>query len=46
MQANVPNLSWTMLEGCGHWLQAERREDIEKILIDWLGKLPVEEGQR
>ncbi|GAA2079549.1 alpha/beta hydrolase [Streptomyces albiaxialis] len=25
-----------LLEGCGHWLQQERAEEFNKILLDWL----------
>ena len=23
---------------CGHWIQQERPEDTNKVLLDWLGK--------
>lgn len=25
-----------VLEGCGHWVQQERAEDVNRLLIDWL----------
>jgi len=28
-----------ILDGCGHWIQQERPEEINKLLIDWLGAL-------
>jgi pimeloyl-ACP methyl ester carboxylesterase len=28
-----------VLDGCGHWIQQERPEEINKLLIDWLGSL-------
>lgn len=29
-----------LLDGCGHWIQQERPEEINRILIDWLAALP------
>ncbi|WP_432167567.1 alpha/beta fold hydrolase [Streptomyces sp. bgisy031] len=29
-----------LLEGCGHWIQQERGEDVNRILIEWLAGLP------
>lgn len=28
-----------LLEGCGHWTQQERPEDVNRILLDWLASL-------
>ncbi|MFB8237518.1 alpha/beta fold hydrolase [Kitasatospora purpeofusca] len=28
-----------LLEGCGHWLQQERPEEVNRLLIDWLDSL-------
>ncbi|MDT0436793.1 alpha/beta hydrolase [Streptomyces sp. NPDC005840] len=28
-----------LLDGCGHWLQQERPEETNRLLIDWLGSL-------
>lgn len=28
-----------VLEGCGHWIQQERPEEVNRLLIDWLGSL-------
>jgi len=36
MRAHVPDLDAHMLEGCGHWTQAERAEEVEAILLPWL----------
>ena len=36
MRAVVPDLEAHMLEGCGHWTQAERAADVEALLIPWL----------
>ncbi|MBL1113967.1 alpha/beta hydrolase [Streptomyces sp. 110] len=30
-----------ILEGCGHWIQQERPEEINRLLIDWLNSLPA-----
>jgi pimeloyl-ACP methyl ester carboxylesterase len=29
-----------ILEGCGHWLQHERPEEVNRLLADWLSALP------
>ncbi|EGG47410.1 MULTISPECIES: alpha/beta fold hydrolase [Streptomyces] len=29
-----------LLEGCGHWIQQERPEEINRLLTDWLAGLP------
>lgn len=29
-----------LLDGCGHWIQQERGEDVNRILIEWLAGLP------
>ena len=36
MRAHVPDLDAHMLEGCGHWTQAECAEEVEAILLPWL----------
>jgi pimeloyl-ACP methyl ester carboxylesterase len=28
-----------ILEGCGHWVQQERADDVNRILVDWLKSL-------
>ncbi|MEV6763460.1 alpha/beta hydrolase [Streptomyces sp. NPDC051105] len=30
-----------LLEGCGHWIQQERPDDINRLLVDWLAGLPA-----
>ncbi|MGX1886852.1 alpha/beta fold hydrolase [Streptomyces sp. NPDC055287] len=30
-----------ILDGCGHWIQQERPEEINRLLTDWLAALPV-----
>ncbi|KCZ60090.1 alpha/beta fold hydrolase [Hyphomonas chukchiensis] len=40
MKANLRDLRGaTLLEGCGHWTQQERPEEVNKLLLDWLGGL-------
>lgn len=33
-------ISSHLLDGCGHWIQQERRDDVNQILTDWLAALP------
>ena len=28
-----------ILPGCGHWMQQERAEDVNRLLVDWLKTL-------
>ncbi|MBC7492085.1 MAG: alpha/beta hydrolase, partial [Novosphingobium sp.] len=35
----VPKVEGHILEGCGHWTQQERPEDVTALLIDWLKRL-------
>jgi pimeloyl-ACP methyl ester carboxylesterase len=30
-----------LLDGCGHWIQQERHEEVNEILTGWLAPLPV-----
>jgi len=40
MEDALPNLRRVMvLEGCGHWLQQERPEEVSKAIIDFLNEL-------
>lgn len=40
MKANLPGLRGVhMLEGCGHWTQQERSEEVNRLLLDWLAGL-------
>lgn len=37
MRPHVPNLvSAHMLEGCGHWTQQERSEEVTRLILEWL----------
>lgn len=29
-----------LLDGCGHWIQQERPDEVNRHLVDWLGSLP------
>jgi pimeloyl-ACP methyl ester carboxylesterase len=36
----LPGLTGShILDGCGHWIQQERPDEVNRILIDWLGSL-------
>ncbi|MFF1505671.1 alpha/beta fold hydrolase [Streptomyces sp. NPDC058316] len=38
--ATLPALSAShLLEGCGHWIQQERPEEVNRLLTDWLATL-------
>ena len=40
MRPNLPGLvSAHMLEGCGHWTQQERPDEVNALLLDWLAGL-------
>ncbi|MFD9215065.1 MULTISPECIES: alpha/beta fold hydrolase [unclassified Streptomyces] len=34
-----------ILEGCGHWVQQERADEVSTLLVDWLRALPGGPGQ-
>ncbi|MBV9330396.1 MAG: alpha/beta hydrolase, partial [Alphaproteobacteria bacterium] len=41
MRREVPNLGAAhILEGCGHWTQQERPEEVNALLVPWLKSLP------
>jgi len=39
MKPCVANLDIHMLENCGHWSQQEKPDEINRVLIDWLGSV-------
>lgn len=40
--ATLPGLAaFRILDGCGHWIQRERREEVNEILVGWLASLPA-----
>jgi pimeloyl-ACP methyl ester carboxylesterase len=41
--ATLPGLAGShILGGCGHWVQQERPDEVNRLLTDWLGTLPGE----
>ena len=38
MEAIVPDLERHTLPGCGHWMQQEQPEEVNRLLLDWLGR--------
>ncbi|NXG38754.1 HYES hydrolase, partial [Dromaius novaehollandiae] len=40
MEEWIPQLSRGHIEDCGHWTQMERPAELNKILLEWLEKLP------
>jgi pimeloyl-ACP methyl ester carboxylesterase len=42
LEANVPNLrNKVLLPGTGHWTQQERPDEVNRLLIEFLGMLPA-----
>lgn len=39
MRPHVPLVEGHLLEGCGHWTQQERPEEVNRLLLDWLGRV-------
>ncbi|WP_353229778.1 alpha/beta hydrolase [Novosphingobium sp.] len=39
MRHFAPGVEGHMLDGCGHWTQQERPEEVTRLLLDWLGRL-------
>jgi soluble epoxide hydrolase/lipid-phosphate phosphatase len=40
MKPHVTQLETHVLENCGHWSQQEKPDEVNRILIDWLGSEP------
>lgn len=38
MKTNVPDLEIQIIEDCGHWTQQEKPQELNSILLDWLGR--------
>jgi pimeloyl-ACP methyl ester carboxylesterase len=34
-------ISSHVLDGCGHWIRQERREEVNQVLTGWLASLPT-----
>ncbi|NWX93026.1 HYES hydrolase, partial [Nothoprocta pentlandii] len=41
MEEWIPHLSRGHIEECGHWTQMERPAELNRILLEWLEKLPA-----
>ncbi|QNE32733.1 alpha/beta hydrolase [Sphingomonas sp. NBWT7] len=39
MRPHVPLVEGHLLEGCGHWTQQERPEEVNRLLVDWLNRV-------
>ena len=39
MRPHVPLVEGHLLDGCGHWTQQERPEEVNRLLLDWLGRV-------
>jgi pimeloyl-ACP methyl ester carboxylesterase len=35
----APNVEGCILEGCGHWTQQEKPDEVNRLLLDWLHRL-------
>ena len=40
MRVYAPNLAGHVLSGVGHWTQQERPVEVNRLLLDWLARLP------
>ena len=38
MKSSVPDLEVRMIDDCGHWTQQEKPQELNEILLDWLGR--------
>ena len=38
MKPLVPDLEIHMLDGCGHWSQQERPDEVNALMVDWLAR--------
>jgi pimeloyl-ACP methyl ester carboxylesterase len=38
MRPLVPDLEMHMIESCGHWTQQEKPQELNAIMLDWLGR--------
>ena len=36
MEAYVPDLEKHLIEDCGHWTQAEKPDELNRVMVDWL----------
>ena len=40
MRPHVPNVEGHILDGVGHWTQQERPGEVNRLLLDWLARMP------
>ena len=38
MPSHVPDLQTVMIPQCGHWTQQERPAQLNRAMLDWLGR--------
>ena len=38
MKPHVPDLEIQMIENCGHWTQQEKPDEVNSIILEWLGR--------
>jgi pimeloyl-ACP methyl ester carboxylesterase len=38
MSSRVTDLETAMIEKCGHWTQQDKLDELNRILLDWLGR--------
>jgi pimeloyl-ACP methyl ester carboxylesterase len=38
MKSNVVDLEVQMIDDCGHWTQQEKPQELNEILLDWIGR--------
>jgi len=44
MPALIPGIRMEHLERCGHWTQQERPEEVNRLLLDFLAGLGLQQG--
>lgn len=38
MKPHVEDLEIRMIEGCGHWTQQEKPEELGEVMLEWMGR--------
>ena len=39
-RTTLPGLAGShVLDGCGHWIQQERPDEVNRLLVQWLGEV-------
>jgi len=39
MERNIPDLTRRLINNCGHWTQQERPEEVNRLILGFLGDL-------